>query len=140
MIRILGSEGQILKFLIRKGKSTAPQLSMSTRLGKGTTYYTLKELIATNYVKEYDGIYEVTREGIEAFWSTILSNDLASKLVKVSEEVGIGTYDLVELGVRLLLDIIEYGMFSDEVKRFIDEYDPALARRLASLTREEVVT
>ena len=140
MIRILGSEGQILKSLIRKGKSSAPQLSMDTRLGKGTTYYTLKELIVKNYVKEYGGIYEVTREGIEAFWSTILSNDLASKLVKVSEEAGISTYDLVELGVRLLLDIIEYGMFSDEVKRFIEEYDPALARKLVSLTREEVVS
>jgi len=113
---------------------------MDTRLGKGTTYYTLKELIVKNYVKEYGGIYEVTREGIEAFWSTILSNDLASKLVKVSEEAGISTYDLVELGVRLLLDIIEYGMFSDEVKRFIEEYDPALARKLVSLTREEVVS
>ena len=140
MIRILGSEGQILKSLIRKGKSSAPQLSMDTRLGKGTTYYTLKELIVKNYVKEHDGIYEVTREGIEAFWSAILNPDIAGRLVRVGEEIGVSTYDLVEVGVRLILDIVEYGVIPNEVRKFIEEYDPALARKIVSLTREEVVS
>ena len=130
MIRILGSEGQILKSLIRKGRKSAPQISVDTGLGKGTTYYTLKELIARNYVKECEGVYEVTEDGVKAFWSVILNDELAARLVSASKDLGISTYELVELGVRLILDILERGVLPAELQRLLNEYDPSLVSRL----------
>jgi len=79
-----------------------------------------------NYIKEVDGSYEITKVGVRAFWSSIFGDELAGRLVRVVEDFGVSSYDLVEVGVRLILDIVEYGVLPDEVRRLIGEYDPSL--------------
>ncbi len=136
---MLSPAGKIIRVLLDEKAKTSTQIINLTGLSKPAVYNNLKDLQLAGYVKERDGIYEVTKEGVRAFWSSVLDDELAGRLVRVAGGVGVSTYELVEVGVRLILDIVEYGTFSSEVRGVIERYDPALAEHLRSLVREEVV-
>ena len=142
--RVITPKGEILKLIIIKPRSSPEIAKVLQNIAKPTVYRGIKDLLIAGWVKstlkENLEIYEATKEGVRTFWSSIFNDELAGRLVRVGEEFGVSTYDLVELGVRLVLDVLEYGVLSDEVRRVIERYDPALAEQLRVLVaREEVM-
>ncbi len=123
-LRVLTPEGEILKALIKSRRLPAAKIYELTDLGRTTVYSNLKDLIIAGWIKEKDSNYEATKEGIKAFWYAIL-DELAERLVSVSSSLGINSAKLVRAGIRLILDIVEFGL-PEEVRRFLVKHDPSL--------------
>ncbi len=137
--RILTPEGEILKILLKQA-STAPQLVDKADLGRTTVYSNLKDLLIMKWIKENNGIYRATDEGVKIYWSSVLPENDVDRLVKVSGYLGITTAKLVHLGIRLITDLIEGKRIPDDLGDFLRVRDRELLAELYRIIKGRKVT
>lgn len=129
-VRILTPEGAVLKCLMDKPMN-ALELKKCTDYSTATIYRSLKDLMYSNLIKESNGKFELTKKGIELFWNTIIPNSLKS-LTEIPPS------KMIDLSLRLLRCILEFGLTKDLVQH-LARYDPSLLDELMKLLPKEVV-
>ena len=138
-IRILSPEGEILKALLKEPK-TPVQLLKEITIGRTTLYENLKDLMLAEYIERFteNNIYKVTKAGIRAFWSEVLPDEVdVGRLLRVSEELRVSSSKIIELGVRLIVDIIEHGRVPSDLGYLLAGYDPGLLDDILSIIRRD---
>lgn len=138
--RVLTPKGEILKLIIVKPRTSSEIAKKLYNIAKPTVYRGIRDLLIAGWVRsnKRTELYKATKDGVKAFWSAILGDELADRLVRINEKLNVSTYNLVELGVRLILDVVEYGVLSGEVRRLIERYDPSLVKLLTKPLFREI--
>ncbi len=135
---ILTPAGQIVRYLIIKKRATARDIATGNPIALSTVYSNLKDLLIADLAVIEDGKYAVTKEGIRRYLSEVLPDDVdVPRLIKVSEELGIPAIDVVRLGIRLIVDILEAGKIPGDLGHFLADYDPSALDRLTSMLNKK---
>jgi len=134
-VRILTPEGEILKALSNGPKSPI-NLTECTPVARATVYTNLKDLLLVGWVREENGKYYITVDGVKAFWSRVLPDEVdVDRLLKISKELSIPISKLVILGLRLIVDLLEVGRVPSDLGYLLVSYDPGLLDEIVSIIR-----
>ena len=87
-------------------------------------------------VREENGKYYITVDGVKAFWSRVLPDEVdVDRLLKISKELSIPISKLVILGLRLIVDLLEVGRVPSDLGYLLVSYDPGLLDEIVSIIR-----
>ena len=136
--RILTPEGEIIKYLMELKVATPTQILDKADIAKTTLYITLKDLLLANWINGTNGRYYVTNEGVITYWSSVLPSGVdVGRLLRVCGELGVSPSKVVELGVRLVVDVLEAGRVPSDLGYLLAGYDPGLLDDLLSIIRRD---
>ena len=130
--RILTPEGEIIKALM-KGPYNTIQILNKVSLGKSTVYNNLKDLLLAGWVVRDGDSYRVTGAGVRAYVSEVLPGADVDALLGYSRLLGVSVLELVELGARVVMAVVEAAYVPADLARLLSTYDPSALERLEGL-------
>ena len=130
--RILSPEGEIIRILMSKPLQPT-EIAERARVSRATIYNNLKDLLLAGWVVREGDSYRVTSAGVRAYLSEVLPGVDVDALVGLSRVVGVSPLELVGLGVRLVMDVVEAAYVPADLARLLGAYDPSLLERLEDL-------
>ncbi len=140
-IRILSPEGEIVRVLAT-GPLSPTEIVGRVKVSRAAVYNNIKDLLIAGWIIEKEGKYALTPEGVMAYLSEVLPDDVdVDRLAGLARVVGVSPMRLVSLGIRLALDIIENGELPESLGYMLSRYDPSVLDELVSMLerKEEVV-
>ena len=130
--RILTPEGEIIKALM-EGPYNTTQILNKVSLGKSTVYNNLKDLLLAGWVVRDGDSYRVTDAGVKAYFAEVLPGVDVDALVGYSKLLGVSALELVEVGVRVVMAVVEAAYIPADLARLLGRYDPSVLERLEGL-------
>ncbi len=133
-IRVLTPEGEILKVLIHNSRPrTVPQIVKEVKVGRTAVYDNIKDLIMAGLVVKESEFCKVTLPGVKAYFAEVLPGVDVDALVGYSKLLGVSALELVEVGVRVVMAVVEAAYIPADLARLLGRYDPSVLERLEGL-------